>query len=102
MTARTASAPRVSAADLKEAARRLAGTVIHDLAGIVSGPAVYVPRLAAFASVEVDGPVLGEDDGTLIDLLDGVPARVLIDAYGTARQAAAALNAKLRAEWSAA
>lgn len=93
--------PRITAADLAAAATRLLGTVVLDVAGVVSGPAVYVPRLAAFASVEDTTAVLGEDDGTIIDLLAGVPARDLIAEHGTAGRAATAVNARLRAEWSA-
>ncbi len=93
--------PRITAADLRSAATRLLGTVVLDVAGVVSGPAVYVPRLGAFASIEATDEVLGEDDGTLIDLLDGVPAREWIAEHGSAAAAAAAVNRALRAEWSA-
>jgi len=95
------SAPRVTAADLRSAATRLFGTVVLDLAGVVSGPAVYVPRLAVFASITSTDEVLGEDDGTLIDLLSGVPARELIAEHGSAAAAAAAVNRDLRTAWSA-
>lgn len=98
----TLTAPRVTAADLKAAATRLLGTVILDIAGVVTGPAVYLPRLAAFAAIEDTAEVLGDDDGTLIDLLAGIPARELIDQYGTAGRAAAVVNARLRAEWASA
>jgi hypothetical protein len=95
------SAPRVTAADLRSAATRLLGTVVLDLAGVVSGPAVFVPRLAAFASITSTDELLGDDDGTLIDLLSGVPAREVIAEHGSAGAAAAAVNRALRAEWSA-
>lgn len=95
------SAPRVTAADLKAAATRLAGTVILDLAGVVTGPAVYVPRLEAFASIDSTDEVLATDDGSVIDLLDGVPARELVAEHGTPGRAAAAVNARIRATWSA-
>jgi hypothetical protein len=92
--------PRISAAVLAAAATRLAGTVILDVADMTTAPARYLPRLEAFAAIDGD-EVLGDDDGTLIDLLDGVPARDLIDEYGTAGRAAAALNARVRQAWSA-
>lgn len=95
------SAPRITAGDLRSAATRLLGTVILDVAGIVSGPAVYVPRLAAFTAVHSTDEVLGDDDGTLIDLLGGIPARELIAEHGSAGAAAAAVNRALRAEWAA-
>jgi hypothetical protein len=95
------NAPKITATDLKVAATRLLGTVVHDVAGVVSGPAVYLPRLAVFASVDDTDKVLGDDDGTLIDLLDGTPARDLIAQHGTASAAAKALNARVRAAWSA-
>ena len=93
--------PKVSAADLKAAATRLAGTVIHDLAGVVSGPAVYVARLEAFVAIEDTTAVLADDDGVVIDLLDGVPARELVAEHGSAGKAAAAVNRHLRAVWTA-
>jgi hypothetical protein len=93
--------PKVTAADLKAAATRLLGTVIHDIAGVVSGPAVYVPRLEAFAAIEDTTAVLADDDGSVIDVLNGVPAREVIALHGTAGRAAAAVNAELRRTWSA-
>jgi hypothetical protein len=95
------SAPRITARDLAAAATRLLGTVVHDVAGVVSGPAVYLPRLEVFASIDDTDEVLGDDDGTIIDLLDGVPARDLIAEHGTPGRAAAVLNARVRAAWSA-
>lgn len=97
----TAAAPRITAASLREAATRLFGTVILDVAGVVSGPAVYSARLAAFVSITDTEDVLAEDDGTVIDLLSGRPARELIAEHGTPGAAAAAVNAELRREWSA-
>lgn len=96
-----ANAPRVTAADLRDASTRLLGTVILDVAGVVSGPAVYSARLAAFVSITDTEQVLAEDDGTVIDLLSGIPARDLITEHGTPGRAAAAVNAELRREWSA-
>jgi hypothetical protein len=95
------STPRVTAADLRDAATRLFGTVILDVAGVVSGPAVYSSRLAAFVSISDTDDVLAEDDGTVIDLLAGTPARDLLAEHGTPGRAAAAVNARLRTEWSA-
>lgn len=95
----TQTPPRIYARDLAAAATRLAGTIILDLAGVASGPALYLPRLAAWQTI--DGQDIGADDGSIIDLLDGLPARDLIEAHGTPGAAAAALNARLRAEWAA-
>jgi hypothetical protein len=92
--------PRISAAVLAAAATRLVGTVVLDLADLSTAPARYLPRLAAFVAVDSD-EVLGEDDGTLVDLLDGVPARDLIAEHGTAGAAAAAVNRRLRLVWAA-
>jgi hypothetical protein len=91
--------PKVTAADLKAAATRLAGTVVAFIEDNTVGAAVYKPRAEMWASI--DGDEIGSDDGTVIDLLDGVPARDLIDAHGTPGRAAAAINRKLRAEWTA-
>jgi len=95
------STPKVTAAALSAAATRLAGTVVLDLAGVVSGPAVYAPRLAAFVSIDDTTDVLGDDDGSIIDLLGGIPAREVIALHGTPGRAAAAVNRELRAEWTA-
>lgn len=95
VTARQA-APKVSAADLKAAASWLLGTVVEFVEDATVGPAVYKPRLAAF--VTVSGDDLGSDDGTIIDLLDGLTARDLISLHGSAGEAAKAVNARLRAE----
>jgi hypothetical protein len=88
--------PRISAAALAAAATRLVGTVVLDLADLTVGPARYLPRLQAFAAIDSDEE-LGADDGTLIDLLSGVPAREVIELHGTPGRAAAALNRELRA-----
>lgn len=95
-----AHAPKISAATLAAAATRLLGTVILDLADLTTGPALYQPRLGAFATIE--GEELGEDDGSLIALTQPGEARDLLAEHGTPGRAAAALNARLRAEWSAA
>ncbi len=88
--------PRISAAVLRDAATRLLGTVVLDVADLTVGPARYLARLEAFAAIDSD-ETLGADDGTLIDLLDGRPARDVIELHGGAGRAAAALNRELRA-----
>ncbi len=87
--------PRVTAADLVEAATRLAGAVVLDLADLAVGPARYVARLEAFQTI--DGDDLGADDGTLVVLVQPGTARDLIDEHGTAGRAAAAVTRELRA-----
>lgn len=94
MTA-THTRPRISAADLVAAAARLLGTVVLDVADLTTAPAVYLPRLDAFATI--DGDELGDDDATLIVLVQPGTARDLIDEHGTAGAAAAVLNRQLRA-----
>ena len=86
--------PRVTAAAIAEAATRLAGTIVLDLADHLVGPAVYLARLEAFATI--DGEELGPDDGTLIVLVQPGAARDLIDQHGTPGRAAAAVNRELR------
>lgn len=87
--------PRVTAATITAAATRLAGTVVLDLADLSVGPAIYLPRLDAFASIEGDD--LGADDGTLIVLVEPGAARDLIEQHGTAGRAAEAVTRELRA-----
>lgn len=94
--------PRVTAADIKAAATRLFGTVVHDIAGVVSGPAVFAPRLAAFVTIENTEEVLADDDGSVIDLLGGIPARELVAEHGTPGKAAQAINARIKREWGVA
>jgi hypothetical protein len=91
--------PRITAADLAGAATRLLGTVVLDLADLVVGPAVYVPRLQAFASIEDTERVLAsvEDDSIVVLVLPGT-ARDLIEEHGTPGRAADAVNRRLRAE----
>jgi hypothetical protein len=91
--------PKITAAVLREAATRLLGTVVQFVEDATVGPAIYLPRLEAFESI--DRADCWADDGTVIDLLGGVPARDLIAEHGTAGAAAAAVNARLRAEWTA-
>lgn len=90
-----ATRPRITAATLAAAATRLAGTVVLDVADLTVGPALYLPRLAAFQTI--DGDELGEDDGTLIVLVQPGAARDLIDLHGTPGRAAEALTRELRA-----
>jgi hypothetical protein len=87
--------PRITAATIAAAATRLAGTVVLDLADLTVGPAVYLPRLEAFASI--DGEDLGADDGTLVVLVHPGAARDLIDEHGTPGRAAEAITRELRA-----
>lgn len=94
MTA-TRTRPRIRARDLVAAAARLLGTVLLDVADLTVGPAIYLPRLAAFATM--DGDELGADDGTLIVLVQPGEAADLIARHGSAGAAAAALNRELRA-----
>jgi hypothetical protein len=91
-----ASRPRVTAAALAAAATRLAGTVVLDLADLTVGPALYLPRLEAFASIEDADEVLGEDDGTLVVLVEPGRARDLIEEHGTPGRAADAVTRELR------
>jgi hypothetical protein len=93
----THTRPRVSARDLAAAAARLLGTVVLDLADLTARPAVYLPRLAAFAVIVDGDEVISEDDGTLIVLVQPGTADALITEHGTAGAAVAALNRDLRA-----
>lgn len=90
----THAKPRITAATLAAAATRLFGTVVLDLADLSVGPAVYLPRVEAFATIE--GDELGADDGTLIVLVQPGEARELIASHGTAGRAAVALTSELR------
>lgn len=93
------STPKISAATIAAAAGRLAGTVVLDLADMVVGPALYDARLQMFRTLE--GDELGEDDGTLVVLVQPGMAMDLVHEHGTPGRAAAVVNASLRAEWSA-
>lgn len=88
------TSPRITAAALSAAAARLAGTVVLDLADLAVGPALYDARLAVFRTIEGDD--LGEDDGTLVVLVQPGTARDLIEQHGTAGRAAAAITRELR------
>lgn len=87
--------PRIAARDLVAAGARLLGTIVLDVADLTTRPAVYLPRLEAFATI--DGEELGADDGTLIVLVQPGTVRDLIDEHGTPGAAAAVLNRQLRA-----
>lgn len=87
--------PRIAARDLVAAGARLLGVVVLDVADLTTRPAVYLPRLQAFATI--DGEELGADDGTLIVLVQPGTARDLIAEHGSAGAAAAVLNRELRA-----
>ncbi len=88
--------PRVTAADMVAAASRLAGAVVLDVADLTVGPARYLPRLEQFAAIDSDD-VLGDDDGTLVVLVQPGTARDLIEQHGGAGRAAVALTRELRA-----
>lgn len=91
--------PKITAAAIAAAATRLMGTIVLFVEDHSTGPAIYRPRLDAFATI--DGEDLGADDGTVIPLIQPGTADELIAAHGSAGRAAAALNRQLRAEWSA-
>jgi hypothetical protein len=91
-------APKVPAAVLKDAATRLLGAVVQFVEDATVGPAVYVPRLAAWQIIK--GEELGADDGTIVVLVPpGEPMDLLRER--TAGEAVREVNARLRAEWSA-
>ena len=91
---RPANPPKIPAAALTAAATRLFGTIVLDVADLTCGPAIYLPRLDAFATI--DGDDLGADDGTLIPLIQPGTAPDLIALYGSPGKAAAALTRELR------
>lgn len=92
-------APKIPAAVLRDAATRLLGAVVQFVEDATVGPAVYVPRLAAWQTI--DGADLGDDDGTIIVLAAPGEPMDLLHTHRTAAAAAAVVNARLRAEWSA-
>jgi hypothetical protein len=89
------TSPRIAARDLVAAGARLFGTIVLDVADLTTHPAVYRARLEMFETI--DGESLGDDDGTLIVLVQPGTARDLIAEHGTAAAAAAHLNRTLRA-----
>jgi hypothetical protein len=91
-------APKIPAAVLRDAATRLLGAVVQFVEDATVGAAVYEPRLAMWRTL--DGADLGEDDGTIVVLVaPGVPMDLLRSQ--SAGSAAAEINKRLRAEWSA-
>ena len=98
MTAIPTPRPRITAAAMRDAATRLAGTVVLFVEDMTIGAAVYRERLEAFVSIDVEPVELGADDGTVVNLLErGVTARDLIAEHGTACAAAIARTRELRA-----
>jgi hypothetical protein len=95
----TASAPRVTAAVLRDAATRLLGAVVQFVEDSTVGPAVYQPRMQAWVSL--DGQDLGEDDGTIVVLVPPGHAMTLLEEHGTAGAAVRVVNEELRREWTA-
>jgi hypothetical protein len=91
--------PKITAAALAAAATRLTGAVVLFIEDMTTGPAVYKPRLGIFTTVEGDD--LGDDDGTVIPLIEPGTADELIATHGSPGRAAAALNRQLRTEWTA-
>jgi hypothetical protein len=91
-------APKIPASVLRDAATRLLGAVVQFVEDATVGPAVYVPRLAAWQTL--DGADLGADDGTIVVLVPpGEPMDLLRSQ--SAGSAVAEINRRLRAEWSA-
>ena len=94
------TAPKITAKTLAEAATRLLGAVVLDVADSLVGPALYVPRLEVFRTI-ADDDDLGVDDGTLIVLVAPGVARDLIAEHGTPGRAVAVVNAEIRRSWAA-
>jgi hypothetical protein len=92
--------PRITAAAVREAATRLLGTIVLDLADMTTTPARYVPRMQAFAAIDGE-EVIGDDDGSLIVLVQPGSIGDLLDQHGTPGAVAAVLTRDLRAVWSA-
>jgi hypothetical protein len=91
-------APRITVAVLRDAATRLLGAVVQFVEDATVGPAVYVPRLAMWQTL--DGEPLGADDGTIVVLVPpGEPMDLLREL--SAGEAVKVVNARLRSEWSA-
>jgi hypothetical protein len=87
-------APRVLASAITAAAARLTGTIILDLADMVAGPALYDARLGVFRTL--DGDDLGEDDGSLIVLVEPGTVDELLREHGSAATAARIVTAIAR------
>jgi hypothetical protein len=86
---------KITAAVLAEAATRLAGAVVQFIEDATIGAALYKPRMEAFLALDGETP-LGDDDGTIVVLLEPGRARDLIAEYGTPGRAAAAATRELR------
>ncbi len=97
MPANRTPAPRVTAAAIAAAAGRLFGTVVLDVADRLVGPALYLPRQAAFEALD-DSGLSGDDDGTLVVLVAPGVAADLVREHGTPGRAAAFVNRELRDE----
>lgn len=90
--------PKITAAVLRDAASRLLGAVVQFVEDATVGPAVYVPRLAMWQSI--DGTEEWADDGTIVVLSEpGEPWELLREL--PAGEAVKVVNRRLRAEWSA-
>lgn len=90
------TAPRITAADVKAAATRLAGVIVLDVADLTIAPALFDAKAGEFRTL--DGTLLGADDGTLIVLVEPGAAGDLIAEHGRPTDAAAALTRRLRHE----
>lgn len=88
------TAPTVTAATVKAAASRLRGVVVLDVADLSILPAVYDPRAGLFT--DLDGEVLGEDDGTLIVLLTRDELDELLERNGLPGEAAKVATRTIR------
>ena len=94
MTAPT-KAPRITAADLKAAATRLAGVVVLTVEDLEVLPALYNAKAGTFTDLE--GNHLGDDDGTLIVLVEpGTAGDLIAEHGGTAYLAAEAATRAVR------
>ena len=89
-------APKITAEHIKQAATRLTGCLVYDLATGEVLPARYDRRAETFA--DLDGVELGPDDGTLVVLVHPGTAGDLIAEHGRPCDAASAVAKALRAE----
>lgn len=91
--------PRILAAHIADAATRLAGAVVQFAEDHTIGAAIYLERLEAFESI--DRADCWADDGTIVVLVQPGEAMDLLREHGTPGRAAAAVNARIRTEWTA-
>lgn len=91
-------APKITAAVLRDAATRLLGAVVQFVEDSTVGPAVFVPRLQMWQTL--DGQELGADDGTIVVLVPPGEPMDLLRAL-PAGEAVMIINSRLRAEWAA-